>query len=97
MSHVVLLHPCVTVPPSYLNLDLLFTLNVFCYLTFIFLSAEDAVFDASQYAFFGNQVSEEIELGGLEDEEYDFLPVEYNGEEFLLDREEVTFFLSFWF
>ncbi|XP_057487650.1 protein PAT1 homolog isoform X2 [Actinidia eriantha] len=51
-------------------------------------SSTDAVFDASQYAFFGNQVSEEIELGGLEEEEEDFLPVEYNEEEFLLVREE---------
>ncbi|KAL7217566.1 hypothetical protein ACSBR2_010929 [Camellia fascicularis] len=51
-------------------------------------SKEDTLFDASQYAFFGNQVGEEVELGGLEDEEDDFPPVGYNEEEFLLDREE---------
>ena len=31
-----------------------------------------SVFDASHYAFFGNHVVEEVELGGLEDEEEDF-------------------------
>ncbi|XP_028111172.1 protein PAT1 homolog [Camellia sinensis] len=51
-------------------------------------SKEDTLFDASQYAFFGNQVGEEVELGGLEDEEDDFPPVGYDEEEFLLDREE---------
>ncbi|CAL4966128.1 unnamed protein product [Urochloa decumbens] len=30
-------------------------------------SADDTRFDASQYAFFGNNVLEEVELGGLED------------------------------
>ncbi|CBI21787.3 unnamed protein product, partial [Vitis vinifera] len=45
-----------------------------------------AVFDASQYAFFGKDVVEEVELGGLEDED---LPVAgFDEEEFLLDREE---------
>lgn len=49
-----------------------------------------AVFDASQYAFFGKDVVEEVELGGLEDED---LPVAgFDEEEFLLDREEVPFF-----
>lgn len=44
------------------------------------------VFDASQYAFFGKDVVEEVELGGLEDED---LPVAgFDEEEFLLDREE---------
>ncbi|KAL6975088.1 hypothetical protein U1Q18_023883 [Sarracenia purpurea var. burkii] len=51
-------------------------------------STGDAVFDASQYAFFGNNVSEEVELGGLEDEEDDFPPVGYDHEEFLLDQDE---------
>ncbi|PON77192.1 topoisomerase II-associated protein [Parasponia andersonii] len=49
-----------------------------------------AVFDASQYAFFGKDVLEEIELGGLEDEEED-LPASAAGfdeEEFLYDKEE---------
>ena len=52
-----------------------------------------AVFDASQYAFFGKDVVEEVELGGLEDEE-ERLPVAgFDEEEFLLDREEVPLFL----
>lgn len=34
-------------------------------------NAGSTVFDASQYAFFGNDVVEEVELGGLEDEEDD--------------------------
>lgn len=50
-------------------------------------STEDTVFDASQYAFFGNNVLEEVELGGLEDEE-DNIPVVPFGDEYLLDREE---------
>lgn len=44
------------------------------------------MFDASQYAFFGNDVVEEVELGGLEDEE-DELPV--IEEDFVFDKEEV--------
>ncbi|XP_047330147.1 protein PAT1 homolog 2-like isoform X2 [Impatiens glandulifera] len=36
------------------------------------LPSSDATFDASQYAFFGKDVSEEVELGGIEnDETYD--------------------------
>lgn len=31
--------------------------------------ADSALFDASQYAFFGRDISEEVELGGLEDEQ----------------------------
>lgn len=34
-------------------------------------NAGSTVFDASQYAFFGNDVVQEVELGGLEDEEDD--------------------------
>ncbi|KAA8527156.1 hypothetical protein F0562_008615 [Nyssa sinensis] len=45
------------------------------------------VFDASQYAFFGNDVVEEVELGGLEDEEDDF-SAEFDNEGYQLDREE---------
>ncbi|CAL0326426.1 unnamed protein product [Lupinus luteus] len=44
---------------------------------------EGAVFDASQYAFFGKNAAEEIELGGLED-----LPVFESNEEFFPNREE---------
>ena len=38
------------------------TNNEFCF-------AEDEHFDASQYAFFGGNVSQEIELGGLDEED----------------------------
>uniref|UniRef100_A0A5B7AWJ2 Uncharacterized protein n=1 Tax=Davidia involucrata TaxID=16924 RepID=A0A5B7AWJ2_DAVIN len=51
-------------------------------------STEGAVFDASQYAFFGNDAAEEVELGGLEDEEDDFPVVGFDNEEYQLDREE---------
>lgn len=52
--------------------------------------AEVAVFDASQYAFFGKDFVEDVELGGLEDEEEDLAAVEFDEEEFLFDRQEVT-------
>ncbi|XP_019094412.1 PREDICTED: uncharacterized protein LOC104759251 [Camelina sativa] len=45
------------------------------------------VFDASQYAFFGNHVVEEVELGGLEDEEED-LPLPGLEDDFAFDKEE---------
>ncbi|XVE52869.1 hypothetical protein DITRI_Ditri02bG0159200 [Diplodiscus trichospermus] len=53
-------------------------------------STGGAVFDASQYAFFGKDVLEEIELGGLDDdeEEEDLPPVGLDEEEFLFDRGE---------
>lgn len=47
-----------------------------------------AVFDASQYAFFGNEVLEEVELGGLEDEE-DIPAAKFEDDECLLEQEEV--------
>ncbi|KAM7250057.1 hypothetical protein ACFE04_021940 [Oxalis oulophora] len=51
-----------------------------------------SVFDASQYAFFGEDVGEEVELGGLDDEEDDDdhdLPVaEADEEEFLFDKQQ---------
>ncbi|KAH7844402.1 hypothetical protein Vadar_027557 [Vaccinium darrowii] len=49
--------------------------------------ASSAVFDASQYAFFGDNVSEEVELGGLEDKEDYYPPVDYDDEEFLFNEE----------
>nr|XP_043619574.1 protein PAT1 homolog [Erigeron canadensis] len=50
------------------------------------------LFDASQYAFFGNQVLEEVELGGLDDDEEEDIPVtKFEEEEFLLEPEEVVF------
>ncbi|KAK6270345.1 hypothetical protein POUND7_007450 [Theobroma cacao] len=48
-----------------------------------------AVFDASQYAFFGKDVLEEVELGGLDDEEAELPAVGLEQEEFLFDREEI--------
>lgn len=53
-----------------------------------FSYAEGAVFDASQYAFFGSDTAvQEVELGGLDDD--DGL-LESNEEEFILNREEVN-------
>ncbi|KAF7140167.1 hypothetical protein RHSIM_Rhsim06G0238500 [Rhododendron simsii] len=57
-------------------------------------SKEDTVFDASQYAFFGNDAVEEVELGGLEDEEDEFPPVGLDDEGYPLDREEGAVFGS---
>lgn len=51
-------------------------------------STGNAVFDASQYAFFGNDVVEEVELGGLEEEEDDLRAVGFDDTEYMLDREE---------
>lgn len=53
-------------------------------------AAAEEKFDASQYAFFGGDVVEEVELGGLEDEE-DLPPVVFDDKEYQLDREEVAF------
>uniref|UniRef100_A0A0D3BY06 Uncharacterized protein n=1 Tax=Brassica oleracea var. oleracea TaxID=109376 RepID=A0A0D3BY06_BRAOL len=53
-----------------------------------------SVFDASHYAFFGNHVVEEVELGGLEDEEEDF-PLAGIGEDFAFDKEEVIIIYLF--
>ncbi|KAB1216006.1 hypothetical protein CJ030_MR4G024559 [Morella rubra] len=58
------------------------------FLYVFFRNAEGAVFDASQYAFFGKDVVEEVELGGLEDEELSLPAVGTDEEEFLYNREE---------
>uniref|UniRef100_A0A1J3HRG3 Protein PAT1-like protein 1 n=1 Tax=Noccaea caerulescens TaxID=107243 RepID=A0A1J3HRG3_NOCCA len=47
----------------------------------------NSVFDASQYAFFGNDVVEEVELGGLEEED-EILSFTGIGEDFSFDKEE---------
>lgn len=47
------------------------------------------MFDASQYAFFGNDVVEEVELGGLEEED-EILSFTGIGEDFSFDKEEVS-------
>lgn len=54
-----------------------------------FCNTEDTLFDASQYAFFGKDVVEEVELGGLEEEEVGLPTVGIDEEEFLYNREEV--------
>ncbi|XP_044498711.1 protein PAT1 homolog [Mangifera indica] len=51
-------------------------------------NSTDAVFDASQYAFFGKDVVEEVELGGLEDEDDSISAPRFDEEEFLYDKEE---------
>ncbi|XWS10287.1 hypothetical protein CRYUN_Cryun39dG0062900 [Craigia yunnanensis] len=51
-------------------------------------STGGAVFDASQYAFFGKDVLEEVELGGLDDEDEDLPAVRLKEDDFLFDREE---------
>ncbi|KAK9274744.1 hypothetical protein L1049_021995 [Liquidambar formosana] len=52
------------------------------------LGDNSTVFDASQYAFFGNDVVEEVELGGLEDEEDAFRTVGFDDQEYFLNGEE---------
>lgn len=44
----------------------------------------DTKFDASQYAFFGNNAVEEVELGGLDDDDGDTAFVEHGDEEYPL-------------
>ncbi|XP_028203657.1 protein PAT1 homolog isoform X2 [Glycine soja] len=53
---------------------------------------KEGVFDASQYAFFGKDVAEEVELRGLEDEDdYKAMPAaEFKEEDFLLNKEEAV-------
>lgn len=72
--------------------DLLATVHGwFTKFDFPFGAAAEEKFDASQYAFFGSDVVEEVELGGLEDAE-DGLPlVGFDDEEYQLGREEVAF------
>ncbi|MFS7985068.1 hypothetical protein Hanom_Chr11g00994081 [Helianthus anomalus] len=60
--------------------------------TYEFCYAGGAVFDASQYAFFGNEVLEEIELGGLEDDQ-DLSEAKFEDDEHLLEQEEVYIFV----
>lgn len=52
------------------------------------VSSTGELFDASQYAFFGNDVVDEVELGGLEDEEEGLPGAEFDEEEFLFGRQE---------
>ncbi|GAB2275191.1 hypothetical protein Dimus_009953 [Dionaea muscipula] len=49
----------------------------------------DALFDASQYSFFGQNVTNDVELGGLEDEEDGITLDELDGDEYhLFDKDE---------
>ena len=57
--------------------------------------AEDTVFDASQYAFFGKDLVEEVELGGLEEDEEELPAVDLEEEEFFFDKQEVPLSLRF--
>lgn len=71
-----------------------------CVLTTSYLfncfAGNNALFDASQYAFFGQDTVEEVELGGLADEEDNDIPaVGFGDDEYhLFDREEVIFFVN---
>ena len=60
-----------------------------------YFHADHPRFDSSQYAFFGDNVLEEVELGGLEDDDNDVGFVGLNNDEnrfsSLGDREEVSF------
>lgn len=50
-------------------------------------STDASLFDASQYAFFGNDVVEEVELGGLEDDDEN-IPAAAINDEYQFDQEE---------
>lgn len=52
------------------------------------------MFDASQYAFFGNDVVEEVELGGLEEED-EILSFNGIGDDLSFVKEEVRSLLVF--
>ncbi|CAI0555578.1 unnamed protein product [Linum tenue] len=54
----------------------------------VLVSSLDTLFDASQYAFFGKDLVEEVELGGLDEEEEEPAPAEFDEEEFIFDRQE---------
>lgn len=63
-------------------------IGLYCLIA-IFLYADNALFDASQYEFFGQNAVEEVDLGGLEDGEEDspvFASTE-DDEYHLFDRE----------
>lgn len=66
-------------------------------LLFGLLDADSALFDASQYTFFGKGVVDEVELGGFEDEDEGAPVIEgrFGGEELneyhLFDKDEVNY------
>lgn len=56
-----------------------------------FTYADNALFDASQYAFFGQDGAEDVELEGLEDEVNDVPTLGFGDDEYhLFDKEEVV-------
>lgn len=61
------------------------------FLQYIYLYfADNALFDASQYEFFGQNLAEDVELGGLEDGEEDFPTFGAGDDEYhLFERAEV--------
>lgn len=68
---------------------------------FSFGYADSALFDASQYAFFGRDIGEEVELGGLEEEGINCVPVVDGGfgdedthEYHLFGKDEVPSFVT---
>lgn len=67
------------------------SLNCLWFNSIFFWYTEGAVFDASQYAFFGKDVTEEVELGGLDDERVHVPAVDSNQDDFFLNRQEVIF------
>lgn len=57
---------------------------------FLQLFADNALFDASQYEFFGQNLAEDVELGGLEDVEEDLPTFGAGDDEYhLFERTEV--------
>ena len=69
-------------------LFLLFQDFVFC-AWFIHYCADDKLFDASQYAFFGRPTTEKVEFGCLEEDEDNPSTGVPDDEYHLFDREEV--------
>lgn len=78
--------------------------RVYKFWLFPFGLADNALFDASQYAFFGRDIGEEVELGGLEEEGNNCVPAVDGGfgdvdthEYHLFEKDEVRSFVTlFW-
>lgn len=71
---------------------------LFSFFFFVLLDADAALFDASQYSFFGKGAVDEVELGGFEDEEEAAPGIEgrFGGEDelnqyHLFDKDEVRY------
>lgn len=60
-------------------------------ITVFFDDADNSLFDASQYEFFGQSIGEEVELGGLEDDQDDSSVMRLRTDEYhLFNKDEVT-------